>query len=311
MTALIETPAPATPEAAPVAADNPRSSDPVGGVDGGQVSTPETPTAVDPIEVEIVESVTVAEANETAALIRQGMVAYAGTLTLVGLAYQRRDWAVLGYESWTEYVDAEFSEARVRLTGERRRDAVNALRLYGMSSRAIGTALGVDHTTVARDLQSGVANATPGEVKGTDGKSYASTQPARTPQVPARGSAPVTAGHDGIRGPASDVDGGEATFDPRTPPAVAPAPDDTVAAGRRFIDQVAGESPEIADAELRRRIFARVEAFYAGLANLDAGRVAEVADHDMLNQLGRAHERLGQLITDVHAAMRRHGLRAV
>ncbi len=57
-----------------------------------------------------------------------------------------------------------------------RHEAVAGLRGAGMSTRAIGSALGVSHQTVANDLASGVKSLTPEEIVGTDGKRYAATR---------------------------------------------------------------------------------------------------------------------------------------
>lgn len=107
-------------------------------------------------------------------------------------AYQRRAWAALGYPSWDAYTDAELGEARLRLPREQRREVVASMTEAGMSTRAIGSALGVDPMTVSRD-RAGVAKATsvaepidaeivdeddqpamshPLDILGTDGKTY-------------------------------------------------------------------------------------------------------------------------------------------
>jgi len=78
-------------------------------------------------------------------------------------AYQRRAWAALGYESWDAYTDAELGETRLRLPREQRREVVASMTEAGMSTRAIGSALGVDPMTVSRDRSAGVAKATPDE----------------------------------------------------------------------------------------------------------------------------------------------------
>jgi transposase-like protein len=77
-------------------------------------------------------------------------------------AYQRRAWAALGYQSWDAYTDAELGEVRLRLPREERREVVASMTEAGMSTRAIGSALGVNEATVSRD-RARVANATPDE----------------------------------------------------------------------------------------------------------------------------------------------------
>jgi hypothetical protein len=116
------------------------------------------------------------EAHRRAELIRVGMVSYAQTLETIAESFAARDWVTLGYGSWDEYVDKEFAEKRLKLDGDRRREAAEALRLTGMSTRAIGSALGVSHQTVANDLASGGQNLTPAPVAGADGKTYPATR---------------------------------------------------------------------------------------------------------------------------------------
>lgn len=98
---------------------------------------------------------------------------------LIAAAYQGRAWVALGYADWDTYCSAEFEQARmVRLGREERREIVSDLREQGMSTRAIAGGLGVDHATVARDIRTGdahaspVADATPALVVGIDGKKY-------------------------------------------------------------------------------------------------------------------------------------------
>lgn len=114
--------------------------------------------------------------------IRAGMVAYVDTLADIADAYAGRDWVTLGYASWDSYVDGEFGETRLQLTREQRADAVTALRVQGMSTRAIGAALGVSKDTIHRELAgAGVSDETPAQVTGADGKTYAAGRP--TPAV--------------------------------------------------------------------------------------------------------------------------------
>lgn len=68
--------------------------------------------------------------------------------------YQGRAWIVLGYSSWEALCDAELDGARIALPRQQRQEVVCDLRGAGMSTRAIGTALGVDHKTVVNDLRS-------------------------------------------------------------------------------------------------------------------------------------------------------------
>src|SRR5690606_22189968 len=112
------------------------------------------------------------------------------TWQLIQEAYLTRAWAALGYNSWDAYCAAEFGTSRIPLPREERREIVTSLREAGLSTRAIASATGVDHSTVSRDIASGVAapqgNATPAtrNVVGRDGKQYA---PSPRPRVPEPG----------------------------------------------------------------------------------------------------------------------------
>ena len=99
----------------------------------------------------------------------------AGTAALWELikeAYASRAWASLGYASWDDYCTQEFGTSRIRLPREERREVVSSMREIGMSTRAIASATGTSHQTVANSLNSGVKNLTPAPVTGTDGKTY-------------------------------------------------------------------------------------------------------------------------------------------
>jgi hypothetical protein len=124
-----------------------------------------------------------ATARARAGRIRQGIHNYLTTLAEISKAYADRDWVALGYPDWQAYVDEEFGADRLRLPAEHRQKAVVELRLAGMSQRAIGAALGVDHKTVAGDLRSGGEFSPPADVQGADGKTYAATRPAPEPEL--------------------------------------------------------------------------------------------------------------------------------
>lgn len=102
--------------------------------------------------VEVEPDLTATQARELTDRIRQ-------TLTvahdLIATAYKGRAWVALGYASWDAYCSGEFAEARmVRLDREQRREIVADLRREGMSTPAIGAALGVSDETARRDLMS-------------------------------------------------------------------------------------------------------------------------------------------------------------
>ena len=68
-------------------------------------------------------------------------------------AHANRDWIALGYESWNELCEAEFRGAVIGLPRAERREAVRQMSEAGMSTRAIGGALGVGVATVSRDRE--------------------------------------------------------------------------------------------------------------------------------------------------------------
>lgn len=89
---------------------------------------------------------------------------------LIAHAYQGRIWFALGYADWHEYLTGEFG-GPLRLGREERKAAVLDLRQEGLSTRAIGDALGVHHDTVASDLNELSENRQlPETIVGLDGK---------------------------------------------------------------------------------------------------------------------------------------------
>jgi transposase-like protein len=133
------------------------------------------------------------EAQERAARIRLGITSYLTTLADIRSAWDRRDWQTLGYADWDAYLDGEFSETRLRIPGEHRQKAISELRMAGMSTRAIASAVNLSQPTVAREVrQLSQMNQLeqPERVKSLDGKERPATQPQRerpepVPPVPA------------------------------------------------------------------------------------------------------------------------------
>lgn len=76
----------------------------------------------------------------------------AATVDLIA-AWRGRVWLPLGHPTWDAYLEAEFGDLlRIQLAAPVRRERVVAMRLEGMSARAIAPALGVKKSTVASDL---------------------------------------------------------------------------------------------------------------------------------------------------------------
>jgi len=116
----------------------------------------------------------------------------------IATAYLGRAWVALGHPSWDAMCTAEFDGARLRVPREQRAEQVQSLRSAGLSTRAIGAALGIDKSTVRRDLPAAPdgapgADAPREPVVGQDGKAYPATQPAR-PSMPQRVPADTTTG---------------------------------------------------------------------------------------------------------------------
>ena len=104
--------------------------------------------------------------------IRSGL---ANIVQVAAAAYQARDWEYFGYDTWQAYWAGEYGEGW-KLALPARREVVAELRDVGLSTRAIGTVVGADPSTVRGDLAGG-GNPPPGRVVGLDGKSYEATSP--------------------------------------------------------------------------------------------------------------------------------------
>lgn len=94
---------------------------------------------------------------------------------LIAEAYQGRIWLALGYNDWHEYLVGEFG-GPLRLGRDERKAAVLELRQEGLSTRAIGGALGVSDQTVRADLDE-VREITqlPESIVGLDGRERPAT----------------------------------------------------------------------------------------------------------------------------------------
>lgn len=139
---------------------------------------PAAPAAPDPAGDPAAPVASLFEANQLTEEIRvQGKQLW----NTVALAYRKRVWVPLGYDSWDAYCDGEL-DGRIAVPREDRAEVVQSLRDAGLSTRAIAAAAGTSEATVRRDLAetSGASNDAPDgrpQVTGKDGKSYPATKP--------------------------------------------------------------------------------------------------------------------------------------
>lgn len=94
-----------------------------------------------------------AGATRRAQRARDGLLAISDTIETLIEIQERQDWLTLGYKNWTEYCEAEFGPARLKLSAEQRGAAVAVLVASGMPRRRVAVALGVSEGTVRNDLK--------------------------------------------------------------------------------------------------------------------------------------------------------------
>jgi len=128
--------------------------------------------------------IAIASTEEARTLTDRIKVAVEGTWQLIREAYTSRAWAALGYETWDAYCSAEFGTSRLALPREERREVVASLAESGLSTRAIGAAVGISEATVRREMStasSALGNdaVEPRQILGVNGKTY--MQPAPQP----------------------------------------------------------------------------------------------------------------------------------
>lgn len=70
--------------------------------------------------------------------------------SLVAEAYRDRADLALGYTSWSEYSESEFSEQTRDLAAPIRRELVGRLSEAGMSTNAIAPTMGISHQAVSK-----------------------------------------------------------------------------------------------------------------------------------------------------------------
>lgn len=133
---------------------------------------------------DIVQASAPEEARARADRIRSGMRVLAEWQQDVIAAYAARDWEALGYATWDAYIDGEYGEHRVRLPREQRREIVAGMSAAGMSTRAIGAAVGVDQKTVVNDRAATEEfSSVPETVLSLDGRERPASRPAPEPNI--------------------------------------------------------------------------------------------------------------------------------
>lgn len=108
-------------------------------------------------------------------LVAQITVSVDGVRDRLVELYDGRGWLALGYATWGELCEVEFGSVAVGrlLPREKRRELVQELAAGGMSTGAIGPALGISRDTARRDrLNSPALDKAGGAVVGLDGKTY-------------------------------------------------------------------------------------------------------------------------------------------
>lgn len=133
----------------------------------------------------------VAAAERRAERIRLRLDAIADNFTavmpMIREAIEKRDDIALGYRSISEYVADRFGGALHNLPVGMRREAVGELTEAGMSTRAIAPVVGVDNATVHRDLNRGVAPATPEPASEVEPRFNGAPAPKPAPPKPITG----------------------------------------------------------------------------------------------------------------------------
>ncbi|AZI57177.1 hypothetical protein EH165_02405 [Nakamurella antarctica] len=135
---------------------------------------------------------TLAEAAQLTGRIQQGMD---HVQALVVEGFTGRIWIALGLGTWDAWADKFFgNRPMLAFSREERPALVSTLSQAGLSTRAIGAAIGTDQRTVRRDLDSTAANAavdTTGhgveardKIAGTNGKDYNRPTPKPKPEFP-------------------------------------------------------------------------------------------------------------------------------
>jgi transposase-like protein len=96
--------------------------------------------------------------------------------------WEGQGWLALGYSSWDDLCDVEFA-VRLALPREQRRELVADLTEKGMTTRAIAPAVGVDQSTVARQVMQMHHLTKDGSPEAADGATSAVKPSSEPPQT--------------------------------------------------------------------------------------------------------------------------------
>ena len=199
--------------------------------------------------------------------------------------YRGRAWLAFGLASWEALCDRDLGGVRIALPRDERREAVAELREAGLSTRAIGAALGVHKDTVRNDLAGGESSP-PAPVTGRDGKVYPAhvTTTTRTTEA-------TKVEHDVDLDTGEIVDGGLAEQ-----------------AGRAAADDAVIELPGLGPSLMTKFLGSIGRAW--DVTRYSPERIAEVADHDQFRALTDLADSIAKF-TERAVAARKSGLRAV
>jgi hypothetical protein len=105
-------------------------------------------------------------------------------LTLIEVAYQRRDWLALGYEDWNSYIKKEFVQLPAYRGAVERKQIVAQLDEAGLTQRAIAAVAGTSQSVISTDLSPPTDRIrSVGVKKGLDGKRRATHKAKRKAEI--------------------------------------------------------------------------------------------------------------------------------
>ena len=147
-----------------------------------------------------IDAVAVGEAKERRDRIRAGFNAWTELEKDILAAWVARDWAVLGHQSWGDYMADEFGDCLPQFrSGVERAAIIMDLSDAGMSQRAIAAATGASKTTVQRALED-----RPLEAEAEDGDAASADDAEAPPESPTEAAG----------GPSGPPDPGDGPADP-------------------------------------------------------------------------------------------------